>query len=298
MNACMLSLAFFLPSSLVRPQTQGPSRPASVVHTTPSFTFVPLGSLLTRGDGNPPSQIEVVLLAKDRYGESVVSLSNTEYGSGLSLEDHTIHAATTDALPQAPVPVTYKSPSASSAYPFPTFEERKARYLYDFIGPGTFIGAGIGALVDQTANLKVAYPPDGAQGPGLHPAHGNVPEWGQGFGGYSKRYASEFGTILTSVTLRYGLGEALREDVLYHRCQCAGFLPRTRHVFAESFTSRTRSGRRLPSIPVLVSPFLASEIGVAAWYPHRYNVSDAFRISGISYYLIPFKNMLKEFTGK
>jgi hypothetical protein len=98
--------------------------------------------------------------------------------------------------------------------------------------------------------------------------------------------------------LRYGLGELLRQDVTYHRCDCTGLLPRVSHVFVSSLVAHTRSGKAVPSIPAIVSPFLASEIAVKAWYPARYNTSDALRTSANVYYTLPFKNLFLEFKKR
>ncbi len=175
------------------------------------------------------------------------------------------------------------------------FNVRARSYLYDMFGPGAFIAAGIQAGVDSARSLSVPYPPDGFVGSGNHPAHGDVPEWGGGFQGYSKRYADRYGQEIIGTTIRYGLGEALREDVSYHRCDCTGFVPRLSHVFISPFVAYTESGRAVPSLPALVSPFLASEIAVKAWYPSRFDTSDALRTSSTVYFTLPLKNLFSEF---
>ena len=103
---------------------------------------------------------------------------------------------------------------------------------------------------------------------------------------------------LIGTTTRYGLGELLREDVSYHRCECAGFLPRTEHALIESFVAHTQSGRAIPSLPALIAPFVAAEAGVAGWYPARYNVSDSLRTRSGLYYALPIKNLIDEFTRR
>ncbi len=214
-------------------------------------------------------------------------------------------------LPDSPIPVsTFQNerpsaasqPSAaSSPAPNPNYRPMKVReklFLYDLVGPGAFLVPALQAGVDQSRTLKVPYPPDGFVGPGNHPAHGAKPEWGEGADGYAKRYASRYGQYLAGTTLRYGLGELLRQDVTYHRCDCTGLLPRVSHVFVSSLAAHTRSGKAVPSIPAIVSPFLASEIAVKAWYPARYNTSDALRTSANVYYTLPFKNLFLEFKRR
>lgn len=207
-------------------------------------------------------------------------------------------AAQSASLPPPKSARTTSHGPSSQAYVFPTFAERRKHYFYDLIGPGAFIGAAVQSTIDQTHPLKVGYPADGFPGIGKHPAHGAVPEWGEGGAGFSKRYASRFGMGLISTTSRYALGELLHQDVSYQQCACTGFLPRTYHAVTQSFVAHTASGRGVPSLPALVSPFIAAEVGTVAWYPSRYNTSDALRTSTTLYYSIPVKNIIREFSGR
>jgi len=191
---------------------------------------------------------------------------------------------------------TFTTASApANVYMFPTRQERAHAYLYDLIGPRAFLAPAIVAGFDQAHSLKAGYPADGFAGPGLHPAHGTVPEWGEGFDGYAKRYADSFGQGLISTTSRYALGEILHEDVTYHRCACTGAGPRAFHALSQAFIAHTQSGRGVPSIPAIVSPFAASEVAVAAWYPSRFNSSDALRVSIPLFVGVPVKNLVAEF---
>ena len=149
-------------------------------------------------------------------------------------------------------------------------------------------------MVDQTHSLKVGYPADGFEAPGKHPAHGTVPEWGEGFGGYAQRYASRYGMSLASKTTFYGLGEILHEDVTYHRCECSGVLRRSSHALTQAYVAHTASGKAIPSIPALVAPFVGAEAGVAGWFPARYGTSDALRQSVNLYIGLPVQNLVNE----
>ena len=184
------------------------------------------------------------------------------------------------------------------AYSFPSARQRERHFLLDLVGPTAFIAPAFESGIDTVRPLKVGFPSDGAAGPKNHPAHGDVPEWGEGAQGYAKRYADRFGQGLVGTTSRYALGEILREDVTYHRCQCTGILPRTAHAFLGAYTAHTHTGRAVPSLPAVASPFIASEVAVASWYPSRYNASDALRVSGLNYVAAPFKNLFSEFIAK
>ena len=217
------------------------------------------------------------------------------------------------SLPEAPLPasnicetkVVIQAASASQAgastggaSAFPTFRQGERHFLLDLVGPTAFIAPAFESSIDTVRPLKVGFPSDGAAGHGNHPAHGDVPEWGEGAQGYAKRYADRIGQGLIGTTSRYALGEILREDVTYHRCQCTGLLPRTAHAFVGAYTAHTRSGRAVPSLPAVASPFIASEVAVAGWYPARYDASDALRISVLNYVAAPFKNLFAEFIAK
>jgi hypothetical protein len=64
---------------------------------------------------------------------------------------------------------------------------------------------------------------------------------------------------------------------------------------SQAFIAHTQSGRGVPSLPAIVSPFAASEVAVAAWYPSRFNSSDALRVSIPLFVGVPVKNLVAEF---
>ena len=223
------------------------------------------------------------------------------------------NVGSSSSLPEAPEAVTDhggtdRDTQAPSAYPgvqttgdastFPNSRQRERRFLLDLVGPIAFVAPAFEAGIDTARPLKVGYPSDGVVASRNHPAHGDVPEWGEGAQGYAKRYADRFGQGLVGTASRYALGEVLQQDVTYHRCHCTGLLPRTAHALLGAYTAHTRSGRAIPSLPAVASPFIASEVAVTAWYPSRYDASDALRISVLNYVAAPFKNLFAEFITK
>jgi hypothetical protein len=251
------------------------------------------------GSGTDTQSIDVPVVADPRTGTVSQSAPTVDAPSYVLLaRSEQSTSSILDPSMETPQESPSGSPSTPHTISFPSFQQREHAYFYDLIGPGAFISAAVKATVDQTHPLSVGYPSDGYSSVGKHPAHGVVPEWGEGADGYAKRYASAFGMGLIGTTTRYGLGELLREDVSYHRCECTGILPRTEHALIQSFVAHTRSGRAVPSLPALVSPFVAAEAGVAAWYPARYNVSDALRTSSGLYYVLPVKNLIDEFVRR
>jgi hypothetical protein len=148
-------------------------------------------------------------------------------------------------------------------YTRPTQKMKLHNYFLDTVGPYPIVGAAFVAGINQADN--------------------SVPEWKQGAEGYAKRFASDFGIAGVSTTARYALSEAFKEDTLYYRCECTGFLPRLSHAVISTFTARRgEDGHRVFSIPDLVAPYAGSMTAVYAWYPDRYNYKDGFRIGNYS----------------
>jgi hypothetical protein len=114
---------------------------------------------------------------------------------------------------------------------------------------------------------------------GLHQAERNPPDWQEGWAGFGERYASNLGTDMVNATARYGLAGALQEDTEYYRCECSGFWPRLRHaVFATFIARRGADGHAAFGVPELVAPYVGPIVSVYTWYPHRYDMEDAFRM--------------------
>ena len=57
-------------------------------------------------------------------------------------------------------------------------------------------------------------------------------------GAYGERVGSVFGIALVTTTTRYALAEAFREDTLYYRCECDGFVRRMDHALISTVTAR------------------------------------------------------------
>jgi hypothetical protein len=152
---------------------------------------------------------------------------------------------------------------ADTTYTRPTQKTKLHNYLFDAFGPYPIAGAAIAAGINQADNTP--------------------PEWKQGAEGYGKRVASNFGIAGVSITTRYALAEAFREDTLYYRCECKGVFPRLGHAVISTFTARRgENGHRVFSFPSLIAPYAGTMTAVYAWYPGRYNAMDGFRMGNYS----------------
>lgn len=148
-------------------------------------------------------------------------------------------------------------------YVRPTPRTMLNNYSFDTFGPYAFVSTALIAGLDQETNTP--------------------PEWKQGFGGYAKRFGSDFGIAAIETTTRYGLAEALKEDTLYYRCGCRGLVPRLRHAVFSSLTGRRgEDGHRVFSIPALVAPYAGSAVATYGWYPGRFGAMDVLRMGSYS----------------
>ena len=114
--------------------------------------------------------------------------------------------------------------------------------------------------------------------------------------GYGKRYASGLGRNAIQQTITYGLDSALTLDTGFQRSKREGFFPRFKDALLENVTSRTRSGKRVVSVPRFVGVYSGAVIASETWYPERYSYKDGLR-SGTSTMLTSFGiNLIREFV--
>ena len=158
----------------------------------------------------------------------------------------------------------------------PTNSEKFHGYLFDTFGPYPFLASAFAGGISQANNKP--------------------PEWGQGADAYGVRVASYFGMSMITTTTRYGLAEIFHEDTLYYRCDCHGIFPRLGHAMISTVTARRgEDGHRVFSFPALVAPYAGSMIGVAAWYPSRFEPMDGFRIGNYGLLYQAASNVALEF---
>lgn len=161
-------------------------------------------------------------------------------------------------------------------YEKPSEKTKLHNYLFDAFGPYPFIGAAGAAGIAQARAVP--------------------PEWGEGWDAFGVRTASYYGVTLISTSTRYGLAEVFREDTLYYRCDCRGLFPRLGHALISTVTARRGDdGHRVFSFPALASPYAGSMIGVAAWYPRRFEPMDGFRIGNYNLLYQGITNVALEF---
>jgi hypothetical protein len=102
---------------------------------------------------------------------------------------------------------------------------------------------------------------------GIDQARGSPYQWGGGMDGFSKRFASRYGTFMISNTLHAVGDAALGYEPRYDFCRCTGFWPRTKHAMVRNFVVYNRSENELrPAIPLYAGSFAAGMIS-STWLP-------------------------------
>ena len=171
---------------------------------------------------------------------------------------------------------TQSTTQKTSDYVFPTREERFKRYVKSTVGPARLGWTAASAGIDQWND--------------------SPEEWGQGAKGYGRRYASSFGQNAINQTVIYGLDSALGLDTGFQRSKRQGFFPRFKDALIQNVTSRTKSGKRVISVPRFACAYSSGVIARETWYPERYSYKDGLR-SGTRTLLSGFAiNLVREFV--
>ena len=178
--------------------------------------------------------------------------------------------------PQSTQPVTADKQTADQDYVFPTRRERFDRYVSSTVGPFRLMQTTFSAGIDQWSD--------------------SPEEWGQGMKGYGKRFASSLGRNAIQQTVTYGLDQTFELDTGFRKSTREGFLPRFKDALVQNVTSRTKSGKRVISVPRLAGVYTGGVIATETWYPERYSYKDGLR-KGTSTLLTGFGiNLLREFV--
>jgi hypothetical protein len=170
----------------------------------------------------------------------------------------------------------YEPQSSPDTYVFPDSGKRFHRFVMNTVGPLALLKSAGSAALNQWDDNPV--------------------EWGQGAKGYGKRLGSNLGGNAIRQTVTYGLSEAFRLDTGFERSKRKGFWPRLSDALIQNFTSRTRSGKRVLSAPILAGTFVGAIIPTESWYPSRYSYKDGLREGSYSLATGFALNVIREFV--
>jgi hypothetical protein len=185
--------------------------------------------------------------------------------------------ASTDPAASASPSSTSAPAIAETAYHRPTEREKLRNYLFDSLGPYPIVTAALGAVIGQ--------------------ADKTPPEWGVGADAFAARFGSQYGIQFITTSTRYVLAEAFREDTLYYRCSCTGFLSRLEHALISTATARRGAdGHRVFSLATLGAPYAGTIAATESWYPSRYQPMDGFRMGNYNLAAAAGQNVALEFV--
>ena len=157
----------------------------------------------------------------------------------------------------------------------PARQQRFSEYLLATVGPFPLVGEAAGAGVSQWLNTPE--------------------EWGQGWGAFGKRYASNLAYNGIRQTVTYGASLALGEDTRYFVSARSGIWPRTRHALVSTFTARHANGRNSFSVSATTGVIAAAGIS-SAWGPDSWKGPGNIAASaGISFASTAAFNVVREF---
>ena len=200
--------------------------------------------------------------------------------------DSEVAALTAPDLPDAPSSPDGQTPRQSSLttapdnnplpivnhrhYRPPTQGERLRTFLKDSLGPGAFIGSGIGSAINFQQN---------------HP-----PEWGQDAAGYGQRFAASFGqNAIQSATL-YVLSNAFHEDTRYLICHNCTMHDKLMNALLSDVTARHGAdGHRSFSVTPIAAGFTGPIVSYSSWYPNDpdYTTARGARTAAIGFAVRP-----------
>lgn len=162
---------------------------------------------------------------------------------------------TAPLVAQSPMNLPAQIGATQSAQPFTVAEKFDYRIVQSF-GARGFAGAALGAAIGQ-----------GLDSPG---------EWGEGFAGFGKRYASSLGGNLTRQSMEFVLESAFHEDPRYFPSEEKGFKARIKNVLLQTVVARTDSQGHRFAYGRMISAFSNAQL-INTWQPASTgSVGDGF----------------------
>jgi hypothetical protein len=160
-----------------------------------------------------------------------------------------VHGAAAQSAPQGLLYKHLQAFEAEAKFTPQTRKERLHAYLLSVAGPASLV-AESGAA-------------------GLSQALDSPWQWGQGIGGYGRRFANDLAYNGVRCTLTYGSSTLLHEDDRYFASEQRGGWPRVRHALASVFTAHKSDGRAVFATSSAVGIVGASLIS-RAWSPQSW----------------------------
>jgi hypothetical protein len=161
-----------------------------------------------------------------------------------------------------------------------TSSQRRRIYLdQTFLEPSDYFKRMFSAAIDQ--------------------ARGTPYQWGGGFGGYGKRFASREGQFIIANSLAAFGNAKLKYEPRYGQCRCTTFLPRLRHAIVRNFVTYNQTERELRPQWALYGGAFSGGVISTAWKPHPRNAltNGGYAVLGQAGYGSAL-NVFIEFAGE
>jgi hypothetical protein len=133
---------------------------------------------------------------------------------------------------------------------------------------------------------------------GLTTGRNSPSEWGGGWEGFGRRFASNMAKDAIKNTSIYVLDETMKLDSKFYRSRDRHPSARIRNAIFSAVTARDREGKRVLGVPKLVGTFSSNIIASTTWYPKRYDLEHGLKGGVISLGMNVAFNMVKEFVWK
>jgi hypothetical protein len=106
---------------------------------------------------------------------------------------------------------------------------------------------------------------------GIDQARGTPYQWGGGWEGYGRRFASREGQFIIANSLAAMGNAALQYEPRYDQCWCSGFKRRTGHAIFRNFFTYDRSESELRLQLALYAGAFGGGVASTAWKPGRHS---------------------------
>jgi hypothetical protein len=121
-------------------------------------------------------------------------------------------------------------------------------------------------------------------------------DWSKDATGFGQRFGSALFDNAINTTSLVWISRAMGQDPRYHRCDCSGVWPRTRHAIGLTFVSYNRGGNLVFSPAKVVAPFTGPMVSRDTYYPDRYTFADSFTGGGYYFAGSAAWNLIREFV--
>lgn len=133
---------------------------------------------------------------------------------------------------------------------------------------------------------------------GMNQINNQPSEWGKGWNGYGKRYASNFGEFMIQEGVTEGLAAIMKRPLDYTPCRCRGTDGRIGHALAGAVTDQMPNGKHPIAIPRIVGAY-AGAYAQSTWWPGSRSRANQTLLNGTTSLAIGgLINLFHEFRSR